>query len=86
VVCKQLGFPLGASKALCCSYFGFVPTSFSYSEVQCSGVSSLVYIYLNKNFMPGSLYHATRNRKVIFESQQQNFVSIGIGTRLYKPL
>jgi hypothetical protein len=40
VVCRQLGFPLGATSVQCCSAYGFVPTNFSYDEVGCSGTES----------------------------------------------
>ena len=41
VVCRQLGFPLGAVSGNCCSYFGRPPLGanipFSYDDVRCSG-------------------------------------------------
>ena len=40
VVCRQLGYPNGASSASCCSLYGQVSTSFSYDEVRCTGTES----------------------------------------------
>ena len=37
MVCKELGFPNGAIHPTCCSYYGLVPNTFSYDDVQCSG-------------------------------------------------
>jgi hypothetical protein len=37
VVCRQLGFPLGAESVQTDSYYGEVLEDFSYDEVQCSG-------------------------------------------------
>jgi hypothetical protein len=37
VVCKQLGFPLGAQTAHSSSYFGTVSANFSYDNVECLG-------------------------------------------------
>jgi len=40
VVCKQLGYPLGAETVSCCSAYGTVPTNFAYDNVQCVGTES----------------------------------------------
>lgn len=40
VVCKQLGYPLGAETVSCCSAYGSVPTNFAYDNVQCVGTES----------------------------------------------
>jgi len=40
VVCKQLGFALGASNAHSNSYFGTVSANFSYDNVQCIGTEA----------------------------------------------
>jgi hypothetical protein len=37
VVCRQLGYPLGAESFQTDSYYGEVFGDFSYDEVQCSG-------------------------------------------------
>lgn len=40
VVCRQLGFPLGALSYQCCSAYGTVPSSFSYDDVKCTGTET----------------------------------------------
>ncbi len=37
MVCRQLGFPLGAESVQTDSYYGEVLEDFSYDKVQCSG-------------------------------------------------
>jgi hypothetical protein len=42
IACYELGFPSGAVSALQNSYFGLVPTTFSYDDVQCVGNESTI--------------------------------------------
>ncbi len=49
-MCRQLGFPLGATSALTFSFFGPVPRPFSYTGAGCAGTETSLNSCPHQNF------------------------------------